>query len=52
MSNVLLKRRAFLGGIIALAAEPVIEVHRTYSFIWTPPEPKIVNPMDRHGMDG
>jgi hypothetical protein len=42
--SVILKRRAFLGGLLAVAAEPVIDVHRTYSFIWTPPEPRIIQP--------
>jgi len=43
--SLILKRRSFLAGLVAIAVEPVIEpVRRTYSFIWTPPEPQIVWP--------
>jgi len=44
--SLILKRRSFLAGLVAIAVEPVIEpVRRTYSFIWTPPEPTIVEPV-------
>lgn len=41
----MMDRRSFLRGVLAATALPVVEpARRAYSFIWMPPEPRVLAP--------